>query len=91
MIELYKPPHCRVYGCYVRPFLPDNTLVAGRELMADRAQRTLMLQGAFPEPGHGVRRVAPEVMDKLDLMRAWLGLDRVAICSCRELAAPMRA
>jgi len=59
MIEVYTPPHRRVYGCYVCPFLPDNTLVAGRELMADRAQRTLMLQGAFPELGHGVRRVAP--------------------------------
>ena len=50
-----------------------------------------MLRGAFPEPGQGAPRVAPEVMDELDLMRAWLGLDRVAICSCRELAAAMRA
>lgn len=91
MIELYTPPHRRVYGCYVCPFLPGDTLVARRELKADPAQRTLMLQGAFSGPGHGVRRVALEVMEELDLMRAWLGLDRVTICPCGELAAAMRA
>lgn len=91
MIELYTPPHRRVYGCYVCPFLLGDTLVARCDLKADRARSTPMLQGAFLEPGQEARRVAPQVMEEFDLMRARLGLDRVEIGSRGELAAAMRA
>ena len=68
-----------------------GTLVARCDLKADRARSTLMLQGAFLEPGQEARRVAPKVMEELDLMRAWLRLDGVQIGSRGELAAAMRA
>lgn len=59
MIELYTPPHGRVYGYYVCSFLLGDTAVASCDFTADRARRTLILQGAFLEPDQEARRVAP--------------------------------
>jgi uncharacterized protein len=61
MIELYTPPHRRVYGYYVCPLMRGDTLVARCGPKADRARSTLMLQVAFLEPGREALRVAPEV------------------------------
>lgn len=61
MIELYTPPHRRVYS-YLR----------------------------LPELGQEAQQVGAGRMEELDLMRAWLGLDREEIGSGGELAAAVR-
>jgi uncharacterized protein len=91
MIELHTPPHRRVYGYHVCPFLLGDPGRPLRPQGGSRAEHALMLQGAFLEPGQEARRVAPEMMEELDLMRAWLGLDRVEIGSRGELAATIHA
>jgi uncharacterized protein len=89
-IEMYTPPHKRVYGYYVCPFLLGDTLVARCDLKADRDQQTLMVQGAFLEPGQDARRVASGLADELREMQAWLELDRTAVSDRGDLAAMLR-
>jgi uncharacterized protein len=89
-IEMYTPPHKRVYGYYVCPFLLGDTLVARCDLKADRARSVLLVQSAFLEPGQTARRVAPDLAAELREMQAWLELDRIAVADRGDLAAPLR-
>jgi uncharacterized protein YcaQ len=89
-IEIYTPEPKRIYGYYVFPFLLGDTLVARCDLKADRKRGVLMVQSAFLEPGQDARRVATHLLDELQLMREWLGLERVEIGSRGNLSRPLR-
>jgi uncharacterized protein YcaQ len=89
-IELYTPAPKRVYGYYVFPFLLGDTLVARCDLKADRQRKVLMVQSAFPEPGHDARSVVPELAGELREMQAWLELDGIEVAERGDLAAKLR-
>jgi uncharacterized protein YcaQ len=89
-IELYTPAPKRVYGYYVCPFLLGDTLVGRTDLKADRRRGVLMVQSAFVEPGQKAGPVAAGLADELELMRTWLGLDRIEVARKGDLAAALR-
>ena len=89
-IEMYLPPHKRVYGYYVCPFLLGDTLVARCDLKADRERKVLMVQGAFLEPGCKVPRVAEGLAAELRQMQSWLELDQIEVRDCGDLAPMLR-
>jgi uncharacterized protein YcaQ len=89
-IEIYTPAHKRVYGYYVCPFLLGDTLVARCDLKADRARKTLIVQGAFVEPGQHARSVAPALADELRHLQSWLELDLIKVAPRGNLAAALR-
>lgn len=85
-IEMYTPPPKRVYGYCVCPFLLGDTLVGRCDLKADRAQKTLIVQSAFLEPGQDARRIAPDLVSELRQMQKWLQLDRIKVGERGDLA-----
>ncbi len=89
-IEIYTPAAKRIYGYYVLPILWGDALVGRLDLKADRANRTLLVQGAFAEPGVPVADLAPDVVSELRAMAGWLGLERVGFGERGDLASPLR-
>ena len=89
-LELYTPAPKRIYGYYVLPFLLGDALVARIDVKADRKERTLVVPGAFAEPGHPPEAIAEELAAELIAFAAWLGLDRVSVGRRGELVAPLR-
>jgi uncharacterized protein YcaQ len=89
-IELYTPPPKRIYGYYVCPFLLGDTLVARCDLKARRADKVLMVQSAFLEPGQNARRVVPDLAAELRHMQQWLELDAIDVEERGDLAAALR-
>ena len=61
------------------PILWGDSLVGRLDLKAYRANRTLLVQGAFAEPGVPVKELAPDVVRELRAMAGWLDLDGVSI------------
>jgi uncharacterized protein len=90
-IEIYTPAPKRVYGYYVLPFLLGETLVARVDLKSDRQQDALLVQGAFAEDGVDQGHVARELAAELELVAAWLGLERVVVGERGDLAAALAA
>lgn len=76
-IALYTPVHLRTHGYYVLPFLLGDRLVARVDLKADRQAGVLRVPSAHAEPGVDRRRVRAALREELELMRGWLGLERV--------------
>jgi uncharacterized protein YcaQ len=88
-IEIYVPAPKRIYGYYCLPFLLGDTFVGRVDLKADRKNSTLLVPGAFSEPGTNAKLVATELADELKLMASWLELDKIAIGTNGDLAKPL--
>jgi uncharacterized protein YcaQ len=89
-IEIYTPAPKRQYGYYVLPFLLGDELVGRVDLKADRANRALLVQNAWTEPGVNEREVTAEMMAELRLMASWLELDRIMVTGRGDLGPSLQ-
>lgn len=89
-IEIYTPQPKRVFGYYVLPILWGDSLVGRLDLKADRANRTLLVQGAYAEPGVPTKDMAQDVARELHAMAGWLSLDKVNVGARGDLASTLR-
>jgi len=89
-IEIYTPAPKRVYGYYVLPFLHGDTIVGRVDVKADRKAKTLVVPGAFAEPGVDIGAVAYALAGELRQMAGWLELDRVTVGRRGDLSSPVR-
>ncbi|HEY7106414.1 MAG TPA: crosslink repair DNA glycosylase YcaQ family protein [Acidimicrobiia bacterium] len=85
-IEVYVPGPKREHGYYVLPLLLGDELVARFDLKADRRASSLRVVAAHAEPGVDAPRVAGSAAVELDVLRAWLGLDSIAVARRGDLA-----
>lgn len=88
--EIYVPEAKRRYGYYVLPFLLGEELVARVDLKADRPRSTLLVRGAFAEPGSDPRTVLPALVGSLRETATWLGLERIEVGDRGDLARGLR-
>ncbi|MDP2293451.1 MAG: crosslink repair DNA glycosylase YcaQ family protein [Actinomycetota bacterium] len=89
-IEIYTPAPKRTYGYYVLPILWGDSLVGRLDMKADRQNRTLLVQGAYAEPGAPAEQMAPDIVRELHAMAQWLGLERVSVAERGDLASTLR-
>jgi uncharacterized protein YcaQ len=89
-IEVYVPQPKRVHGYYVLPFLLGDELVGRFDLKADRKASVLRVAAAHIEATADRDRVAGAAAAELDVMRAWLDLDSIAVARVGNLAPALK-
>jgi uncharacterized protein len=89
-IEVYVPEPDREYGYYVLPLLLGDELVARLDLKADRGSSTLRVYGAYLEPAADRGAVGAAAATELDVLRSWLGLDKIAVAGRGNLASTLK-
>jgi uncharacterized protein YcaQ len=65
--------------------------VARVDLKADRVERRLLVRAAHAEPAVATGPVAKALAGELALLAAWLGLERIVVEPCGDLAPALRA
>lgn len=90
-IEIYVPADKRVHGYYVLPFLHDGELVARLDLKADRQAGVLRVRGAYAEPGFNEDKSLPTLVERLEELATFLGLDEVQVEPRGDLSSALAA
>ena len=88
-IEIYTPEPKRTYGYYVLPFMVNGNIVGRVDLKADRQSGTLMVPGAFAEPGVNLTKTASLLRAELQSMATWLDLSSIDVGRKGNLAGPL--
>ena len=94
-IEIYTPQPKRKFGYYVLPLMINGDIVGRVDLKADRAAKTLRVNGAFAEPAHSrgdlrtekARHLARELLE----MAQWLDLESIVVERNGNLATQLRS
>lgn len=86
-IEIYTPKEKRQYGYYCLPLMVGGTLAGRIDLKADRANRELLVQAAWQEPG-APSRTAEVAQTLLSSAASWQGLERVRVSGAGNLPLP---
>jgi uncharacterized protein YcaQ len=84
-LEIYTPAHKRTHGYYVLPFLQDEAITARVDLKADRKASKLLVLAAHAEPDANTD-TAHALVEELEAMARWLGLDAVEVRPVGDLA-----
>lgn len=88
-IEIYTPKEKRQYGYYCLPLMVGGKLAGRIDLKADRANRELLVQAAWQEPGEP-SRTAEVAQTLLSSAASWQGLERVRVSGAGNLPLPAR-
>jgi uncharacterized protein YcaQ len=89
-IEVYVPAPKRRFGYYVFPVLHGDQLAARVDLKADRQRSTLLVLGAWSEPGQVIPDHAPALGQELHNLRDWLKLSHVQVIPNGDLARALQ-
>lgn len=84
-LEIYTPAHKRTHGYYVLPFLQDEAITARVDLKADRKAGKLLVLAAHAEPNAN-DQTPHALVEELQTMARWLGLDAVEVRAVGDLA-----
>ncbi|KKI19476.1 MULTISPECIES: winged helix-turn-helix domain-containing protein [unclassified Leucobacter] len=86
-IEIYTPKEQRQFGYYCLPLMVGGRLAGRIDLKADRAERELLVQAAWQEPG-APSRTAEAAQQLLARAAAWQGLSAVRTTGVGNLPLP---
>ena len=89
-LEIYTPAERRTHGYYVLPFLEGDAITARVDLKAERKAGVLVVQAAHAEPW-ATPETPARLTAELQLMAAWLGLERVRVEPRGDLAGALAA
>ncbi len=90
-LEIYTPPHKRVYGYYVLPFLHRERLLARLDLRAERGRQRLAVHAVHEETAGLDEQALVALAQQLRALCAWLGLEQVQLNGSTAVTARLRA